>query len=122
MEHLSCSQRMQYNLWSLPSVQMHRDSPSRDSTDGLLVDSDEFIQHHVSCGEHTIGVEEGVEEVDGEETEVGQPLQQTFDAGVADLQHFAGVHHLTEADVHIIAIQTWIWSVGKNAKIRGGKN
>ena len=49
-----------------------------------------------------------VEEVDGEEAQVCQPLQQTFHAGVADLQHLAGVHHLTEADVHVVAVQAGV--------------
>lgn len=62
------------NFATFKSVQRQSDSPSRDGTDGLLVDGDEFIQHHVSRGEHTIGVEEGVQEVDGEETEIGQSL------------------------------------------------
>lgn len=53
-------------------------------------------------------MEEGVQEVDGEEAQVGQPLQQALHAGVADLQHLAGVHHLAEADVDIVAVQAGV--------------
>ena len=53
-------------------------------------------------------MQEGVEEVDGEEAQVGQPLQQPLHAGVADLQHLAGVHHLAEADVDIVAVQAGV--------------
>lgn len=53
-------------------------------------------------------MQEGVEEVNGEETQVGESLQQAFHAGVANLQHLAGVHHFTEADVHVVAVQTRI--------------
>lgn len=83
-------------------------SPCRDGTDGLLVDGDELVQHYVSCGEDAIRVEEGVQEIDGEEAQVGQPLQQALHTGVADLQHLTGVHHLAEADVNIIAVQAGI--------------
>lgn len=55
-------------------------------------------------------MQEGVQEVDGEEPQVGQPLQQALHAGVADLQHLAGVHHLTETDVHVVTVQARIRS------------
>ena len=55
-------------------------------------------------------MQEGVEEVDGEEAQVGQPLQEALHAGIADLQHLAGVHHLTEADVHVVAVQAGVRS------------
>lgn len=83
-------------------------SPSRDGTDGLLVDGDELVQNDVCTGEDAVRVEEGVQEVDGEEAQVGQPLQQALHAGVADLQHLAGVHHLAEADVDIVAVQAGV--------------
>ncbi len=83
-------------------------SPCRDGTDGLLVDGDELVQHYVSAGEDAVRVEEGVQEVDGEEAQVGQPLQQALHAGVADLQHFAGVHHLAEADVDVVTVQAGV--------------
>lgn len=89
-----------------------RDSPSGDRADGLLVDGDEFIQHHISSGEHAIGVQERVEEVDGEEAQVGQPLQQALHAGISDLQHLAGVHHLAEADVDVVAVQAGVGPAG----------
>lgn len=92
---------------------MYCDSPSRDGTDGLFVDGDEFVKHHISGGEHAIRVQKSVEEVDGEEPEVGQSLQEALDTGVTDLQHLAGVHHLTEADVHVITVQAWIWPAQK---------
>lgn len=83
-------------------------SPGWYGADGPLVYGDEFVKDHVCAGEHAVGVQEGVEEVDGEEAQVCQPLQQALHAGIADLQHLARVHHLTEADVHIITVQTGI--------------
>lgn len=53
-------------------------------------------------------MEESVQEVDGEEAQVGQPLQQALHTGIADLQHLAGVHHLAEANVDIITVQTGV--------------
>lgn len=50
-------------------------SPCRDGTDGLLIDGDQLVQHYVSTGEDAVWVEEGVQEVDGEEAQVSQPLQ-----------------------------------------------
>lgn len=50
-------------------------------------------------------MQEGVEEVDGEEAQVRQALQQALHAGVADLWHFAGVEGLTEADVHVVFME-----------------
>lgn len=100
---------------------MPHDSPSRDGTDGLLVDSNEFIQYHISCGEHAVGVQESVQKVNRKETEIGQSFQQTFDAGIANLQHFAGVHHLAEADIHIITVQTRIGSICKRTAHKNQK-
>ena len=87
--------------------------PSGDGADGLLVDGDELVQHHVGAGEHAVGVQEGVEEIDGEEAQVGEPLQQALHAGVADLQHLARVHHLAEADVHVVAVQAGVRPAGE---------
>ena len=89
-------------------------SPCRDGADGLLVDGDELVQHHVGAGEHAVGVQEGVEEVDGEEAQVGQPLQQPLHAGVADLGDLAGVERLAEANVNIIFMEAHIGSDGHN--------
>lgn len=50
-------------------------------------------------------MEEGVQKVNGEEAQVSQALQQALDAGVTDLRHLAGVHHLAEADVDIVTVQ-----------------
>ena len=55
-------------------------------------------------------MQEGVEEVDGEEAQVGQPLQQPLHAGVADLGDLAGVERLAEANVNIIFMETHIGS------------
>lgn len=57
-------------------------------------------------------MQEGVEEVYGEETQVGQPLQQPLHAGVADLGDLAGVERLAEANVNIIFMETHIGSDG----------
>ncbi len=61
--------------------------PGWYGTNRLLVYGDEFVKDYFCAGEHAVGVQEGVQEVDGEEAQVGQPLQQAFHAGVADLQH-----------------------------------
>ena len=50
-------------------------------------------------------MQEGVEEVDGQEAQVGEPLQQTLHAGVADLRHLARVERLAEADVHVVLME-----------------
>lgn len=86
-------------------------SPCRYGTDGLFVDGDQLVEHDVGTGEDTVRVEEGVQEVDGEEAQVSQPLQQALHAGVTDLQHLAGVHHLAEADVDIVAVQAGVGPV-----------
>lgn len=57
-------------------------------------------------------MQEGVEEVYGKEAQVGQPLQQAFHAGVADLGDLAGVQRLAEANVNIIFMETHIGSDG----------
>lgn len=57
-------------------------------------------------------MQEGVEEVYGEEAQVGQPLQQALHAGVADLGDLAGVERLAEANVNIIFMETHIGSDG----------
>lgn len=53
-------------------------------------------------------MEEGVQEVDGEEAQVSESLQQALHAGVADLQHLTGVHHLAETDVDVITVQAGV--------------
>lgn len=83
-------------------------SPGGDGTDGLLIDGDELVQHNISAGEDSIRMEEGVQEVDGEEAQVGQPLEQALHTGVTDLQHLAGVHHLAEAYVDVITVQAGV--------------
>lgn len=57
-------------------------------------------------------MQEGVEEVYGEETQVGQPLQQPLHTGIADLGDLAGVERLAEANVNIIFMETYIGSDG----------
>lgn len=61
-------------------------------------------------------MEEGVEEIDGEEAQVRQALQQPLHAGVADLRDFAGVQRLTEADVDVVFVQPSIRPSGKKRK------
>ena len=46
--------------------------------------------------EDPVGEEEGIEEVDGEEPEVGEPLQQPLGRGVADLGNLAVVQGAAE--------------------------
>jgi len=55
-------------------------------------------------------VQERIEEVYGQEAQVGQPLQQSLHAGVADLRNLAGVERLTKANVNIIFMETRIRS------------
>lgn len=57
-------------------------------------------------------MQEGVEEVNGEEAQVGQPLEQPLNAGIADLGDLAGVERLAEANVNIIFMETHIGSDG----------
>lgn len=76
----------------------------------LLVDVSQFLHDHDGSGEDPVGVQEGVEEVYGEEAQVGQPLQQPLHAGVTDLRNLAGVERLTEANVNIIFMETRIRS------------
>lgn len=56
-------------------------------------------------------MEEGVQKVNGEEAQVCQALQQALHAGITDLRHLAGVHHLAEADVDIVTVQTAVGPV-----------
>lgn len=53
-------------------------------------------------------MEEGVQKVNGQEAQVSQALQQALHAGVTDLRHLAGVHHLAEADVNIVAVEAGV--------------
>lgn len=76
----------------------------------LLVDVSQFLHDHGGSSEDAVGVQECVEEVYGEEAQVGQPLQQSLHAGVADLRNLAGVERLTEANVNIIFMETRIRS------------
>lgn len=86
--------------------------PDRYGGEGLLVDVGQFVHDHHCCGEDPVCVQEGVEEVYGEETQVGQPLEQPLHAGIADLGDLAGVERLAEANVNIIFMETYIGSDG----------
>lgn len=55
-------------------------------------------------------MQESVEEVDGQEAQVCEPLEEAFHTGVADLRDLAGVERLTEANVNIIFMETDIGS------------
>lgn len=79
--------------------------PDRYRGKGFLVYVGQFVHDHSSGSKDPVRVEEGVEEVDGEEAQVRQPFQQPLHAGVADLGDLAGVERLAEADVHIIFVQ-----------------
>lgn len=89
---------------------MPRARPDRDGGEGLLVDVGQLVHDDGSGGEEAVGVQEGVEEVDGEETQVSQPLQQTLHTGIADLRHLAGIQRLAKANVHVILMQSCIRS------------
>ena len=54
---------------------------------------------------HPVCEEERVEEVNGQEPEVRQPLQQSLRRGVADLRDLAVVQRPAEADVHVVLEQ-----------------
>ena len=49
----------------------------------------ESFQHRYTAGEHSVGEEECVEEVNGEEPKVCQPQQKSLWSGVSNLRHFA---------------------------------
>jgi len=68
----------------------------------------QLVNDHGGGGEEAVRVQEGVEEVDGQEAQVGEPLQQPLYAGVADLGHLAGVECLAEADVHVVLVQSGV--------------
>lgn len=86
--------------------------PYRYGGEGLLVDVSQFVHNHSCRGEDPVCVQEGVEEVNGEEAQVGQPLQQPLHARVADLGDLAGVERLAEANVNIIFMEAHIRSDG----------
>lgn len=86
--------------------------PDRYGGEGLLVDVSQLVHDHGCCGEDSVCVQEGVEEVYGEEAKVGQPLQQPLHAGITDLGDLAGVERLAEANVNIIFMETHIGSDG----------
>lgn len=86
--------------------------PDRYGGEGLLVDVSQLVHDHGCCGEYPVCVQEGVEEVYGEEAKVGQPLQQPLHAGITDLGDLAGVERLAEANVNIIFMETHIGSDG----------
>lgn len=85
-----------------------RGLPDGDGGKRLLVYVGKLRQHLGCRCEDTIGVQKGVEEVDTEEPQVGQPLQEALHAGVTDLGHFAGVEGFTEANVSVIFVKTSI--------------
>lgn len=55
-------------------------------------------------------MQESVEEVYGEEAQVGEPLQEALHTGIANLGDLAGVERLAEANVNIIFMETHIGS------------
>lgn len=79
--------------------------PHRDGRERFLIDVGQLVDDHGSGGEDPVSVEEGVEEVYGEEAQVCQALQQTLHAGVSDLWHLAGIECLAEANVHVVFMQ-----------------
>ena len=79
--------------------------PYGDGGERLLVDVGQLVDDDGGGGEDPVRVEEGVEEVDGEEPQVRQALQQPLHAGVADLRDLAGVERLAEADVDVVFVQ-----------------
>lgn len=85
--------------------------PDGDGGEGLLVDICQLLHDNSGRGEDAVGVQEGVEEVDGKEAQVCQPLQQPLHAGIADLRNLAGVERLAEANVNIVFMET---SIGSN--------
>ena len=90
----------------------HWEVPDRYGGKRLLVYVGQLVDDHGGRGEDPVRVEEGVEEVYGEEAQVRQPLQQALHAGISDLWHLAGVERLAEANVNIIFMETHIGSDG----------
>lgn len=90
-------------------------APDGDGGERFLVDVGQLVDDHGGRGEDPVRVEEGVEEVDGEEAQVGQALQQALHACVPDLRHLAGVERLAEADVNVVFVQPGIGPSETNA-------
>ena len=86
----------------------HWEVPDRYGGKRLLVYVGQLVDDHGGRGEDPVRVEEGVEEVYGEEAQVRQPLQQALHAGISDLWHLAGVERLAEANVDIVFVQSGI--------------
>lgn len=49
--------------------------PDRNGGEGLLVDVGQLVDDDGSCGEDPVCMQEGVEEINGEEAQVCQALQ-----------------------------------------------
>ncbi len=91
--------------------------PDRYGGKRLLVDVSQLVDDHGSCGEDPVRVEERVEEIYGEESQVGQPLQQPLHAGISDLWDLAGVQRLAEANVEVVFMQSGIRPQGQNSML-----
>ena len=70
--------------------------------------------------EDSVGEQEGVEEVNGEEPQVRQSLQQSLRCGVPDLGNFTVVQSSREPDVDVIFEERWV-ALGKLRAQVGGE-
>jgi len=91
-------------------------APHRNGGERLLVDVRQLVDDHGGGGEDPISVEEGVEEVYGEEAQVCQALEQALHAGVTDLRDLAGVQRLAEANVDVIFMQPGVRPSQKSSR------
>lgn len=98
--------------WETPQQKV----PDRYRGEGLLVDVGQLVDDDGGCGEDPVRVQEGVEEVNGEEAQVRQALQQPLHAGVADLRHLAGIERLAETDVDVVLVQSSVGSLEREVK------
>ena len=77
----------------------------------VVMDALQGLEHVLGCGEDPIGEEEGVEEVDAQEAEVGEALEEALLAGVTDLGQLAAVQGPAESNIDIVLVQSWIGPV-----------
>ena len=74
-------------------------------TAGPVVNCLESLQHLLAVSEDSVGEEESVEEINGEEAQVCQSVEESLWSGVPDLRNFAVIQAPTELDIDIILEQ-----------------
>lgn len=69
---------------------------------GTVVDTFQRLDHGDAVGEHSIGQQKGVEKVDAQKAQIGEPLEEPLGTGVTDLRQLARVQCATEANVDVV--------------------